>query len=893
MSENDDINMNSDDMIDIPKDISDRRVKHPTLQFNEQSNDTIITDENDTTNNLQFFPYSNNTLTRSAATLNLSLTRSGTLQNITEETDNSNSIGNIINDNDPINGVNTSIRKWSPFRTNKKHSQNTSKLKQSNNLFSHHLKTKRLPQHTLLQDSINDNNIPSTPVTRLKRTASKSEMSPFLQKQSIYNNVSRQVNSSSKQQQREYSLLVDAATNQVNKENEQIAPPTINISFESGVPDPNVFNPTGLRSKLTQFNSSLYPKKLSIPKTPVKKYPLRDNNQANNVSNIHTSSILENTEFSNDPNYTSFTNESTGFSNSPILKTPKIVVASVEESSPLSSLRGSAHSQQRNSPRFNFSKYKKLKKSRDSVIMKNTELTNSLQQFTNDLYGTSTNNEIPMHSHDENMINNPRSPLKSNSKNNLSFFNNNKQQDDDSNNNKNVTQTDRFTFETISSNEFNQNSADNHDEGMGKFSTPTKAKSIIGATPNILNSKRFIQNRFHAEPIPQSQSNDNQNTNLETSQSPDTHLIERFKNVTLIDQGHFSKVYQVTFAETNKKYAIKSISINKRNSTKKILQEITLLADIRDKMELDQEGNEYVIDFISSWKVGSSYYVMTDFYENGNLDKFLNEQIIPKNKRLEDWRIWKIIVEMCLALRFIHDSCQVVHLDLKPTNIMITFEGSLKLVDFGMATRLPLQDHDFENEGDREYIAPEIISDAIYDFRADIFSLGLIIVEIAANVILPDNGNAWHKLRSGDLSDAGGLSSTDIHSESLFSTSTKFDTNLTDISNYHQTRASVDGPLTTVDNLTVEHSKNSKNYEGSLNYNGIANSKIPAWVPKFLIDGESLERTVKWMIDPDYRKRPTANQLLHTEECMYVEMTRLTGAVIQEDDFGPKPNFFM
>ena len=110
--------------------------------------------------------------------------------------------------------------------------------------------------------------------------------------------------------------------------------------------------------------------------------------------------------------------------------------------------------------------------------------------------------------------------------------------------------------------------------------------------------------------------------------------------------------------------------------------------------------------------------------------------------------------ELSLALRFIHDSCRVVHLDLKPANVLITFEGTLKLADFGMAAKLPISEEGFENEGDREYIAPEIIADGVYDFRADIFSLGLMIVEIAANVVLPDNGNAWHKLRSGDLSDA-------------------------------------------------------------------------------------------------------------------------------------------
>ena len=46
------------------------------------------------------------------------------------------------------------------------------------------------------------------------------------------------------------------------------------------------------------------------------------------------------------------------------------------------------------------------------------------------------------------------------------------------------------------------------------------------------------------------------------------------------------------------------------------------------------------------------------------------------------------------------------------------------------------------------------------------------------------------------------------------------------------------------------------------------------------------------MIEPDYRDRPSASDLLRTEELEYVELTRKTGAVIHEDDYGPKPEFF-
>ncbi|GMM54957.1 tyrosine protein kinase [Maudiozyma humilis] len=916
---NDDIDMFSDDMmmVDMPEEM--RRGSSSATEASDSTHPLRENNDRDSSNNLRFMPYSNNTLTRSTATLNLSLTRSSTLQNITEEYHGNDNTA--ASDTDIVTDVNASITRWSPFHTSNHRipprqtptsrtinaGVNSQKFPTSRHGSAanpppenQHSTTSihRYPvtRHSSVANLMTESdNAPTTPVMQLKRTASKSGISPDVKH--TRHGLSAQMPMTS--QPSEYSLLKHAAMAQVDKENQHMAapqPPSINITQDlpmTMAPLAPNFNPVGgLKSKVAQLKSRTS-KEMTTPDTPVKRYPLRENTQLTNLSSsIQASSILEDSEFStNLPHETNITNEYTGYQTAQIAGTPKIHVSSVEESSPLSAMRNSVYSQsRRNSPFNDPNKYKKLKKSRDSVIMKNIELTNSLQQFTDDLYGTGEEDQTPFNNTDLSM-NSARSKS-----NNLSFFG----QEEKSPREPSVMD-DSFGFSrqshiSVGNNIPHQegNDDDDDDDMMGGFSTPTKAKTIVGAKPRVLiNNRTWNDNSSWNEMGSPSDINRSYASDISANENADDHLFEKFSNVTLLDEGHFSKVYQVTFAETQKKYAVKAISLNKRNSTGRILQEINLLAEIRDKSQDDAEGKEYVVDFVTSWKYQSSFYVMSDYYENGNLDKFLNEQIIAKNKRLDEWRIWKIIVELSLALRFIHDTCHIAHLDLKPANVMITFEGTLKLVDFGMATHLPLENQAFENEGDREYIAPEIISDSIYDFRADIFSLGLMVVEIATNVILPDNGNAWHKLRSGDLSDAGRLSSTDIHSESLFSTSTKFDTNITDLSNFNITSAT-NGETTTNNNLSLNSIKDGKRYKSSNHkYQELLSPKIPAWVPKFLIDGESLERTVKWMIDPDYNKRPTADELLHTEECMYVEMTRLTGAVIQEDDYGPRPKFFM
>ncbi|KXN85340.1 Mitosis inhibitor protein kinase wee1 [Leucoagaricus sp. SymC.cos] len=170
-----------------------------------------------------------------------------------------------------------------------------------------------------------------------------------------------------------------------------------------------------------------------------------------------------------------------------------------------------------------------------------------------------------------------------------------------------------------------------------------------------------------------------------------------------------------------------------------------------------------VLAYIDSWEEDEQLFIQTELCESGNLARFLWEygRVFP---RLDEARVWKIIADLSNGLRFIHDA-GIIHLDLKPSNVFLTKEGRFKIGDFGMASAWPrpstedgsglgggsLERGAFEREGDKLYLAPEVLQGR-YGKEVDVFSLGMTILETASNIVVPDQGEAWHRLRREDFS---------------------------------------------------------------------------------------------------------------------------------------------
>ncbi|KAF1840300.1 kinase-like protein [Cucurbitaria berberidis CBS 394.84] len=360
-----------------------------------------------------------------------------------------------------------------------------------------------------------------------------------------------------------------------------------------------------------------------------------------------------------------------------------------------------------------------------------------------------------------------------------------------------------------------------------------------------------------------------------TKNDVDEALSSRFHEIKLLDggEGEFSQVYRVS--KPIKASPGRSPAGSQVWVVKKSKKPYTGAGDRNRKMrEVDilyaLQGNEHVMGIKAHWEFDSHLYIQTEYCEGGNLRKYLDT--VGFNSRLDDFRIWKILLELLMGLKFIHDS-GYIHLDLKPANILIDFEGGLKIADFGLASAWPAPRH-IDGEGDRHYLAPEALSGR-FDKPADVFALGMMLAEIAGNCVIPENGVYWQKLRSGEFDNVLPSLTWSADSSTL-----SRDSNGDPVS--ESARPSMDGFLMSdadADSLSSISIKQSSNPEEEL-----------ARAPNFMVeraDPNSMDHVVHAMLNQNPDLRPTAEQVLQCFGCQWVDSRRRAGATVYEGNFGP------
>lgn len=425
-------------------------------------------------------------------------------------------------------------------------------------------------------------------------------------------------------------------------------------------------------------------------------------------------------------------------------------------------------------------------------------------------------------------------------------------------------------------------------------------------------------------------------TNRPSDQDIDLVLSARFKKVEWCGATGFSHVYKVYEPPSSassqsyfspihgsrpvqaplpdKVWIVKRSKSPYRNQTVRDqkLQEASIM--------LALGKNDHTLYLHKHWETNGFLYLQTEFCEEGTLDEFLKRQAIFD--RLDDFRIWKILIELtqvcdftegegrassiavrrplplfltCYILhkdrqltlvlsqgvKHIHDS-GFLHLDLKPANVFVDFEGVLKIGDFGHACKWPAPEN-VEGEGDRRYMGADLLQGRL-DKPADIFALGVVMFEIASNSDMPDNGSSWQKLRSGDFSGLPSLTTGSTRSLPQLSDVDRFESSQ-GLSNEGSERVMSNEMLNeppTATSFFDDNLSDDDDMPDQPDQNG--------GPPRFMLDpldDESLDNVVKCMMRPDPVDRPVVDQILQRAGCTWVNERRRGGALIFEGKWGP------
>ena len=150
------------------------------------------------------------------------------------------------------------------------------------------------------------------------------------------------------------------------------------------------------------------------------------------------------------------------------------------------------------------------------------------------------------------------------------------------------------------------------------------------------------------------------------------------------------------------------------------------------------------------------FFLVMDYVEGRNLRQILNK-LKKSPQRLSNEQVLYIIKEVAAGLDNAHRCLDgatgrplnITHRDMSPQNIMISFEGEVKIVDFGIAKA----ESQLENtrtgtlKGKFGYMSPEQVEGQVVDLRTDIFSLGIVLWELLANDRLFIANNEINTLR--------------------------------------------------------------------------------------------------------------------------------------------------
>ena len=190
----------------------------------------------------------------------------------------------------------------------------------------------------------------------------------------------------------------------------------------------------------------------------------------------------------------------------------------------------------------------------------------------------------------------------------------------------------------------------------------------------------------------------------------------------LLGEGNFGKVYLANWRDT---LVVAKVMHEYRGEQEKNL----LLKEFDTMSKMHHPNIVQLYGYIDE-----PFTIIMEYFEKGNL--------LDKINNLKKYQKQKISLEIARGMRFLHERKphNIMHRDIKPTNILLTKSLRAKIADFGLArvdkhcqitpNIISKNENLTSNVGTKRYMAPELQKQELYDKKVDIYAFGVLLYEL-------------------------------------------------------------------------------------------------------------------------------------------------------------------